>query len=341
MKILRKDLRKAGGFISVVPEDVEDIWFLYSLVRKGDLVKASTQRKIKQEGKESRRRWLLMELETDETVADLHQGLLMVKGRIQSEHEDVKTGSFHTLHIGLAERVTIHKTHWDRIDIDTAHRLSDVTKKDSVCVALTTETTASVFLVTTARIETCARAKVKNKKDLKTELAAVLGVHGKGSSLVVVGTQSKKSIGPLEEALEPVLKKTKRHYVWDVQPNTSVRSIMERRDVLEKIKETRLAEEGLVFAEAMRLIEEAPEMVSCGIEGVEGECRRGNIKKILFLDAIFTGEDRKRCIPIVDFVRKKGRQMCVISSFGYIGDTLKKLGSVCCIKERPGGWDGC
>ena len=47
MKLVRRSFQKDGaGFITLVPDDAEDIWHLYNLVRPGDKLKAVTFRKV-------------------------------------------------------------------------------------------------------------------------------------------------------------------------------------------------------------------------------------------------------------------------------------------------------
>ena len=50
MKLLNKKIEKEGnGFVSLVPENSEDMWHLYHIIMRGDRVKGSTFRKITKE----------------------------------------------------------------------------------------------------------------------------------------------------------------------------------------------------------------------------------------------------------------------------------------------------
>ena len=46
MKLIYKDLKH--GEIKLIPENMDDIWHLYNLIKKGDLVRAMTYRSIEQ-----------------------------------------------------------------------------------------------------------------------------------------------------------------------------------------------------------------------------------------------------------------------------------------------------
>ncbi|CCJ28709.1 unnamed protein product [Pneumocystis jirovecii] len=50
MKIIRKNIeRDSSGTIVLYPEEPEDIWHSYNLIQEGDLVKASTIRRVQNE----------------------------------------------------------------------------------------------------------------------------------------------------------------------------------------------------------------------------------------------------------------------------------------------------
>jgi Flp pilus assembly protein TadB len=47
MKILKKDIDPAGlGFITLKPEQVEDMWHAYNIIAVGDVVTSATFRKV-------------------------------------------------------------------------------------------------------------------------------------------------------------------------------------------------------------------------------------------------------------------------------------------------------
>ena len=50
MRILRYNIHKGQGFLSMIPQDDEDIWHLYNLISVGDFLKAKTTRKVTKEG---------------------------------------------------------------------------------------------------------------------------------------------------------------------------------------------------------------------------------------------------------------------------------------------------
>ena len=51
MKLVHKALEKDGaGVVALVPEESEDMWHAFNLIQEGDAVRASTVRKVTNEG---------------------------------------------------------------------------------------------------------------------------------------------------------------------------------------------------------------------------------------------------------------------------------------------------
>ena len=47
MKLVQRSLEKDnGGFLTLIPEEEEDMWHIYNLIAKGDSVRSSTIRKV-------------------------------------------------------------------------------------------------------------------------------------------------------------------------------------------------------------------------------------------------------------------------------------------------------
>ena len=47
MKLVHRDLEKdSGGTLTLIPEEAEDMWHVFNLILIGDLVRASTIRKV-------------------------------------------------------------------------------------------------------------------------------------------------------------------------------------------------------------------------------------------------------------------------------------------------------
>ncbi|KIL68082.1 hypothetical protein M378DRAFT_158593 [Amanita muscaria Koide BX008] len=141
MKLVGKHIDKHGeGHVSLRPEDDEDMWHLYNLIQKDDLVRAPAIRRVQIESStgstESHRVRLNLTLQVNriefssssggaqETQADSgapqsnyqSRASLSISGRVTSENPHVKLGSFHTLDVEANRDIRIEKIDgWDSV----------------------------------------------------------------------------------------------------------------------------------------------------------------------------------------------------------------------------------
>ncbi|KAF8328617.1 eRF1 domain 1-domain-containing protein [Cantharellus anzutake] len=147
MKLVNKWIDKDGaGYVTLRPEDDEDMWHIYNLVQEGDDVRASAVRRVQSTSAtgsvESHRMKMMLTLEVTkvtfspatsapttsasstaaaaassgsaaEPTASLH-----LSGRVSAENKYVKMGSFHTLDLEANRDVRIAKQEWDSISLN-------------------------------------------------------------------------------------------------------------------------------------------------------------------------------------------------------------------------------
>lgn len=115
MQLVFKDLKH--GEIVIIPENIDDIWHLYNIIEKGDLVKAVTFRTDEQKTdkirskKPEKKRMILGIRVTDVKFHDFTDRL-RIHGKIEEGPQNL--GSFHTLNIEAneMEKLTIIKEKW-------------------------------------------------------------------------------------------------------------------------------------------------------------------------------------------------------------------------------------
>lgn len=95
MKLKRKSLEKdGGGYITLLPEEAEDMWHAYNLISKGDRVRSSTFRRISSESATGSSTSERIKTTLTIAVTDIHfdtqSGILNVNGRVVSENKFVK-----------------------------------------------------------------------------------------------------------------------------------------------------------------------------------------------------------------------------------------------------------
>ncbi|QRW16020.1 mRNA surveillance protein pelota protein [Rhizoctonia solani] len=139
MQLVGRRIEKDGsGYVTLVPQDDEDMWHIYNLIQEGDDVRAAAVRRVQSvtnTGSTSSERVHLhltlrvtkVEFSSSSSSAagaDAAQpsngpaiptATLSISGRVSEENRHVKMGAFHTLDLEAHRNVKIIKEHWDSI----------------------------------------------------------------------------------------------------------------------------------------------------------------------------------------------------------------------------------
>ncbi|MEM2921671.1 MAG: mRNA surveillance protein pelota [Candidatus Bathyarchaeia archaeon] len=150
MKILSTDLRR--GMLELVPEDIDDLWVLYNVIRIGDRVSARTTREVKSEQEGARpsrgeRIPLNLLIQVGHTSFQHGNERLRVRGMILEAPEKYGlVGKYHTLNILPGQRLFLMKDEWPRFDIERVKQASEERYPPMVVVALDDEEGAVAIL---------------------------------------------------------------------------------------------------------------------------------------------------------------------------------------------------
>ncbi|KAG8832529.1 Translation factor pelota [Serendipita sp. 399] len=152
MRLIGKYIDKnKAGYVTLRPEDDEDMWHLYNLIQEGDEVRAVALRRVQTVSNtgstDSQRVRLHLTLQVTRTffsagsaststasgaagssasgsassptgTATGGGATMHITGRVTEENHYVKMGAFHTLDIEMNRDVKIIKEEWDRIALD-------------------------------------------------------------------------------------------------------------------------------------------------------------------------------------------------------------------------------
>lgn len=165
MRLVKQAIERDGsGTVTLHPEEPEDMWFTYNLIREGDLLRASALRRVTTEsatGSTSSTRVhinLLISvtaLDFDTQAAQLH-----VSGRILEETKYTKVGQFHTLDLELNRNFTLEKKEgWDSVAKALVREACDPVKSADVWAVIMQEGLANIAVLTGHR--TVHRQKIE------------------------------------------------------------------------------------------------------------------------------------------------------------------------------------
>lgn len=153
MKILKRAIndKSLEGTITLRAEDPEDMWHVYNLIQRFDLVKTTTIRKVVKEGNtgstSSQRVRLTLCLRVKETQFDSVLCVLRVSGTNSEENQFVKMGQHHTIDLELNRDFSIEKSNWDSIAMERIENCCSIEKQADVAAVVMQQGLAHVCLI--------------------------------------------------------------------------------------------------------------------------------------------------------------------------------------------------
>ncbi|KAL1304043.1 hypothetical protein AAFC00_000480 [Neodothiora populina] len=157
MKLMKQNIeaKDGSGSATLLPEEPEDMWHAYNLIRPNDLLRASAIRRVTTESaatgsSSSQRVHMTLTLRVTSLDFDPQAGELHVSGRVAEENKYVKLGAHHTLDLELHRNLTLEKADgWDSVALDTLRESLDQSAKAELWAVVMQEGLANICLITT------------------------------------------------------------------------------------------------------------------------------------------------------------------------------------------------
>ncbi|SMQ45004.1 unnamed protein product [Zymoseptoria tritici ST99CH_1A5] len=173
MRLIRQAIvqKDGSGSATLLPEEPEDMWHAYNLIRADDLLTASAVRKVFTDAagsktsdsatsRANKRIHMILTIRVTKLDFDPQAGQLHVSGQIVSENEHVSLGSHHTLDLELHRNFTLEKADgWDSIAIATLKESVNQDAKAQLWAVVMQEGMANICLVT--EYQTILRQRVE------------------------------------------------------------------------------------------------------------------------------------------------------------------------------------
>ncbi|KAG9103145.1 Translation factor pelota [Ceratobasidium sp. 370] len=171
MQLVGRRIEKhGGGYVTLVPQDDEDMWHIYNLIQEGDEVRAAAVRRVQSvtaTGSTSSERVHLhltlhvtkVEFSSSSSSAagaeaaqsasgpTIPTASLSISGKVAAENKYVKMGAFHTLDLEAHRNVKIIKEHWDSIALQRVEEAIVPGRGAEVGAIVCGEGTAAVCLL--------------------------------------------------------------------------------------------------------------------------------------------------------------------------------------------------
>ncbi|RLV90111.1 Protein dom34 [Spathaspora sp. JA1] len=153
--------------VTMVPEDSEDLWYLYNLLKTGDIVQVLTHRNVKkgnpnqlQKGNSKMEKVLLkLKLLIEDIDYIASDQTMRINGKSLQQQEYVPLNSYHTAEVELNKDITIIKESWDEYDMKLLDDLCSIEKKADIGAVIFQEGIGHICYVTDTM--TVLQAKVE------------------------------------------------------------------------------------------------------------------------------------------------------------------------------------
>ncbi len=369
MKLFGKELDKdSSGSLTIVPEDMEDMWHTYNLVAVGDKVRASTIRKVTTETStgtsNSTRVRLTLTIQVTDIDFDAQGCKLRLKGRNVEENAHVKMGAYHTIDVEINRKVGLFKDEWDSVALERIEQATDPAKNADLAAVVMQEGLAHVCLVTSAM--TIVRAKIdtaiprkrkgsasQHEKALArfydTVLQALLRhVDFTVTKAVVVASPGFTKDKFMEYVNQyaakndvKVLLENKSRFVRVHSSSGfkhSLKEVLQDPALQARLSDTKAADEVRALDNFYKTLSNDPLRACYGERHVRTAMEHQAIEQLLISDRLFRARDvsdRKKYVAIVEEVREYGGDIKIFSSLHVSGEQLDQLTGICAVLRFP------
>ncbi|ETW05889.1 mRNA surveillance protein pelota, variant 1 [Aphanomyces invadans] len=369
MKLLKRNISEKDGTGSVTlrAEEPEDMWHVFNLIHKGDVLKTTTVRKVVKEGAtgstSSQRLRMSLALEIDHIDFDPAKCLLRIKGINVEENPHVRMGASHTTDLELNKDFTLKKNCWDLMSIERIETACNVAKQADVAAVVMQTGLAHLCLITSHM--TVIRAKIESSIPRKRPGNTS---HAKG----------------VERFYDNIVQSLKRHidfnlvkcvllaspgfvkddflkYMLDYAIRTDDKVILENKarfilvhassghkhaldEVLadQKVKvqleDTKAAGDVKCLDTFFEMLHSDQDRAYYGYNHVVRANDQNAVETLLIADSLFRSQDvqtRRKYVTLVEKVRENGGLVRVFSSLHVSGEKLAQLSGIAAILRMP------
>jgi protein pelota len=342
MKILKKDLKT--GFIDLMTESLDDLWYLSKVIDVDDTVSGRTLRLIK--GKSDKIRadkgkreemWLAVRVEKAEL--DRNANRLRVLGRIVEGPEDkIALGDHHTFEIDERSRIGVKKEAWGNQELHYIKDAEAAAKRTKMLICAVGDGDAVLGRVMESCVEFVnlrenlggkyVEGREKKKDDFYNNLAIVLNDNcGEIDKIIICGCgfEKKNFFEFLKRHKLGVAKKA-------VMKDTNGEGKRAVYEVLKGGTADKVATENRLGKE-LALMDELFKEISCegtacyGFKETKDAASRGAVSMLLISDSIFR-EKRAELEELIKIVKNGGGEFHILNADYDAGKRLDGIGAV-------------
>ncbi len=320
MKLLQTD--KSSGYVKIRIENDDDLWRLKDFIKKGDRVKALTQR-TKLDGREKKTCTVTLRAEKSEYTGKR----LRVTGEITEGAEDIELG-YHTFNLEEGKEFELKKdftqSDWEKLEEWEAKR------SYQVLFCLVEKGKSELYMVEESGITDLSNvhqnipgkmySDQKTGEDFHKEVRSVLERSGKDIDNIVLagpGNQKKKVYNQLSDEIK------KKTFLQDtsVTGETGLHEAIKRGALEKVVEESRISDETSVMEELFEKLEKDGD-ASYG-DPVKELVEQGAVEKLLI-----TPNYSRENPELKKKVERQGGEAVTVHTDHEAGERLENLGGI-------------
>lgn len=349
MKFLEYDEKQ--GEITLLVENLNDLWSLFNVISEGDHVAARTHRRIVlKEGSKGERKPMRLKLIVEEVSFHEFSNRLRIKGKILEGPDDlVSFGTYHTFNVEINQKLTIKKDTWLKSELNRLKEASKFETNFLILIIAIEVGLATIDLITNFSHNRIARVKKnipgkryeqshrnktmteffedtkrvieENVKDNKIDLIIICG-PGNTRDLFIKFLKEKSNIINLPR-------------INSIHSSSGTESgILEaiKSNELSNLKEkVKIIQEAEKLEHIFKIISDDTDLIAIGMEEVEKGANQGAVEELFITDKVIRGISKEKKLQvekIISDVEKIGGRVNILSSEHPTGDQINNLGSI-------------
>ncbi|MBU2100772.1 mRNA surveillance protein pelota [Candidatus Micrarchaeota archaeon] len=337
MKKLKVDLK--NNFLELVPETLDDLWYLERILEKGDLVSGSSERKIKgEEGRKAEKIVIWVEVQAEKI--EFHESFmkLRVSGPMKSmkPEEFFEANAFHSIEFGLKDKIRIKKKKIKEFQLEIIDKAVKSSVRSSLLLVVLDDEEAIIAEASEKGIKTKTtiksgkqgkRFKEEKQKENKffEELLKKIQAEKKEKVLIAgpgfTKNDFKKFLENKKVNFNPVFENT------NSIGKTGLNELLKTGLIEKVLKESRLIEENKKMDELMKEARKENSLVEYGLNEIEKAVEKGAVQELIVSDKKFF-EEREKIQELMEKAESFQGKVFLFSSEHEAGEYLNGFGGI-------------
>eukprot|EP00939_MAST-03C_sp_MAST-3C-sp1_P003138 g3138.t1 len=372
MKLLKRSIseKDGDGTVSLIAQIPEDMWHLYNLMVEGDVLRASTFRKVvttsSTGSSTSEKKRVTLTLKVEAVEFDPKESQIRVKGRNIEENRFVKLGAYHTIDLEINRKFTLQKDRWDAIFLDRLETACDVGRTADLAAVVMQNGLAYVCLitphmtVTKAKIEQTIPKKgrgstTQHDKAVRRFYEAVLQSVIRHVDFDVVKCLLVASPGFIKESFmkymyDQAVRRPEMKHLFEHKKKIALvkttsghkhalNEVLGDAAVMSRLSDTKAAKEVTALQGFRKMLNDNPDRAYYGIDHVMRANEAGAIKVLMVTDELFRHQTdikkRAQYVKLVEDVKESGATVHIFSRQHVSGEQLAQISGVAAILRFP------